>query len=201
MPGRYAKRETNSAFLGPAEIPVTETPVTEGSDPLVEGAVAESVPVKDEVRTDYEAAVQMLKEEKYESGIALLLKVTERKPDWMTAQIDLGIAYSRSGDIERAEAGLLKVLEAHPDAAAYNELGLLQRRRKEFAKARTSYEAALTQAADSRDAHRNLGILCDLYLGDYTCALEHYEAYSRLAPDDPEVVKWIADVRNRKEKR
>ena len=114
------------------------------------------------------------------------------------AHIDLGIAYARTGDLDHAEASLHKALELNPrHPAAYNELGLVQRRKGEFAKARASYEAALAQFADFHYAHRNLAILCDLYLGDYTCAMEHYEAYSRLVPDDAEVAKWIADLRNR----
>ena len=210
MPGRYAKHETDSAFLAAFNSHVDETPVSEAPDPssnegLAENeALTESAPVKDEVLADYEEAVRLLKEAKYEPGIAKLVKVIEKKPELTAAQIDLGIAYARAGDIEQAEASLNKVVESHPDAAAYNELGLLQRRKKEFAKARASYEMALKESADFRHAHKNLGILCDLYIGDNGCALEHYESYSKLVPEDTEVAKWIADLRNRasrKEKR
>jgi Flp pilus assembly protein TadD len=151
-----------------------------------------------EVRADYEAAVRMLEEARYEPAIALLIEVTERAPDVTAAHIALGIAYARSGDLDSAETSLQKSLELNPQhPAAYNELGLVQRRKGLFAESRASYEAALAQFADFHYAHRNLAVLCDLYIGDDACALEHYEAYSRLVPEDVEVDKWIADLRNR----
>ena len=60
------------------------------------------------MRATFQSAMSMLKEERYEPGIALLLKITEKMPSLTAAHIDLGMAYARTGDLDRAEGSLNK---------------------------------------------------------------------------------------------
>jgi tetratricopeptide (TPR) repeat protein len=164
-----------------------------------EGFVITEVPRMDEAsRRDFELAVARLNEQDYSKAIDLLKKVIEGSPKATAPYIDIAIAYEHIGEPEQAEADLktaLTLVPAHP--AASNEYGLLCRKAGRFAEARKVYEKALARFPDYYPIHRNLGILCDLYLNDPESALKHYEIYSEAKPEDRQVKLWIADLRAR----
>jgi Tfp pilus assembly protein PilF len=164
-----------------------------------EGFVITEVPHIDETtRKDFDRAVAMLKDQKYDDAIDLLKKIIEQSPGVTAPYIDIAIAYQHINKLEQAEAYLKtaqKLFPEHP--VVCNEYGLLYRKTGRFAEARAIYEKAIARFPDYYPLHRNLGILCDLYLNDPACALRHYEIYSQARPGDKQVKLWIADLHAR----
>jgi Tfp pilus assembly protein PilF len=160
--------------------------------------ITEVARVNEAAHKDFQRAVAMLDKGHYDRAVDLLEKVIEQSPGVTAPHINLAIAYRRLDKLEKAEAHLqtaLDMVPGHP--VACNEYGLLYRQTGRFSEARAIYEAALARFPDYYPVHRNLGILCDIYLNDLQCALQHYEIYGRTRPDDQQVQLWIADLRNR----
>jgi len=99
---------------------------------------------------------------------------------------------------EQAEQHLKKALASIPGhPVASNEYGLLLRKAGRFAESRQIYEKSLAAFPEYYPIHKNLGILCDLYLNDSACAAEHYEIYGKAMPKDQQVKLWLADLKTR----
>lgn len=151
-----------------------------------------------ELRAEFDVAMEAIKVKDYEKGIALLSKVVSISQLFAIPYINLAIAYKKIGKLSDAEDNLKLALKVEPEnPVANNEYALLYRKTGRFTEARQRYEKILEKYPNYIMAHKNLGILCDLYTKDYECALKHYVVYSNVIQDDKTVKIWIADVQKR----
>jgi Tfp pilus assembly protein PilF len=184
---------------------VTQQPVTDQGPSVArledgrQGFVIRETPGMDsESRGEFERAVAMMNDGKNDKAIELLTKVIERSPGVTAPYINMAVACMRTGKLEQAEQHLKTALGLVPNhPVASNEYGLLLRKCGRFKEAREIYEEALASFPDYLPVHRNLGILCDLYLNDPACALKQFEIYSEGMPADAQVKIWIAELRIR----
>jgi tetratricopeptide (TPR) repeat protein len=114
------------------------------------------------------------------------------------AGINVGVIARQTGRLDEAAQALRAVTERTPQSAvAWDELGLTLRAQGKFAEARTAYEHAVAADPNDAAAHRNFGVLLDMYLGEPVAALPQFERYKELSGEDKPVSSWIADLRAR----
>lgn len=154
--------------------------------------------VSGEARADFEAAMAFIKAEENEKGIELLNKVIKETPGNAIPYINLAMVYKKLGKLKLSEDNLKLALNIEPvNPVTHNEYALLYRKTGRFTEARQLYEKILEKHPNFNLAHKNLGILCDLYMKDYECALKQYIIYSDVMQDDKTVKIWIADIQKR----
>ena len=172
--------------------------VKEQADVSTIKAPTSYVDVDSDVELDFKNALTLMGQDKNAQAIVVLKSVIEREQRLPAPYVNIAIAYNKVDDKKAAEENLIKALKldiGHP--VANNELGLLYRKSGKFNAARTAYQNAIKDHPDYLPAKRNLGVLCDLYLHDFDCALEQFESYLELKPDDKTVAIWVADVKRR----
>jgi Flp pilus assembly protein TadD len=174
-PARYARQEQTEALVDDA----TDSP-TAG--------------------TDYGRALALMQAQQYAAAADLLEAVADGEPRLPDVELNLAIAYTQLGRDVDAELAVGQVLAHMPESSvAHNLQGILNRRAGRFTQARDAYGQALRLRPDYPMAHINLGILCDIYLQNADCAMQHYEEYLSLsATEDSQVALWIADLEQRR---
>jgi tetratricopeptide (TPR) repeat protein len=148
-------------------------------------------------------AVDLMRAERYGEAVAVLKGLTADGHGFPGPYLNLGIAHLALGAEGPAQEALARAIEIDPgNTVAHNQMGILHRRAGRFQEARQAYEKALARRPDYANAHLNLGILCDLYLQNRDCALEHYQRYQALSGgEDKQVSLWLADLSKRRDAR
>ena len=170
----------------------------QSADVLEVNKTVSHVDIDSDVELDFKNAIVLMQQGNDAQAVTVLESVIEREQRLPAPFVNIAIAYNKLGDTKAAEENLIKALKleiGHP--IANNELGLLYRKAGKFNAARTAYQNAINEHPDYLAAKRNLGVLCDLYMHDFECALEQFEDYLDLKPDDKTVAIWVADVKRR----
>ena len=161
-------------------------------------AVQAGPSVTPHLQAELDSAMALVKAGQHEQAADAFKKLAVALPDNPIPPINLALVYKKLDKLDLAETQLEAALTIEPDnPVAGNELALLYRMTGRFAQARALHEKTLAKYPHFAMAHKNLGVLCDLYLRDYACAIEHYKSYASNAPNDKSVGVWIADLQKR----
>ncbi len=219
-PARYGKTEMLSAsvdaLVPPAPPPppapaVTDPPIAVPADPTSKPApsAAETTPVAPagptynipsapgRATSDFTRALALMRSDPTQAILEFQL-MTQSCPDLPGPYSNLGVLYRNANQLAEAEASLAKATErASWDAQTWTEYGVTLRQAGKFAEARKAYEKAIGVNPSYAPAHRNLGVLLDLFIDDSLTAQSEFETYKALTGEDKPVSGWIAELKSR----
>ncbi|MDB5971875.1 MAG: hypothetical protein JWQ90_4325 [Hydrocarboniphaga sp.] len=177
-PGRYGK----------GELPETSVPAAAAGTAVPPGAI----PL-------FDAAVANLQARNYPAAEAGFKSLIKDYPGLPGAMVNLGLVYRQMNYPADEETALKKAASSFPRfAPAQHQLGVWLRRHGRFSEADDAQALAIAADPGYRGAHYDRGVLNDLYLQRPQQALAEYEKYQSLLPEpDPQVARWIVDLRRR----
>jgi len=120
------------------------------------------------------------------------------QPPYAVALFNGAIIAAKNGRYADADEALAQAAKIAPsNAAILTERGRVLRNLGRFTEAQHAYRAALELDADSVRAHRNLGVLLDLYLGKPDEAVVEWRRAIDLQGGDKQLEGWIAESSHR----
>jgi tetratricopeptide (TPR) repeat protein len=217
-PGRYGKTEMMSASFDalvppPGPVKAPEPVIAVPADPTAKpdpksrnapapapvvpaGPVIPKPPAR--ANTEFTRALTLMRGGDPTQAILEMQVLTQSYPDLSGPYANLGILHRNANQLAEAEAAFAKATErASWDAQTWTEYGLTLRQAGKFAEARAAYEKAIDANPSYAPAHRNLGVLLDLFLEDPVAAQAELETYKTLTGEDKPVSGWLAELRSR----
>jgi len=217
-PGRYGKTEMMSASFDalvppPGPVKAPEPVIAVPADPTTKpdpksktaAAPAPAVPAGPVIpkpparaNSEFTRALALMRGNDPTQAILEMQVLTQSYPDLSGPYANLGILHRNANQLVEAEAAFAKATERAPwDAQTWTEYGLTLRQAGKFAEARAAYQKAIDANPSYAPAHRNLGVLLDLFLEDPVSAQAELETYKTLTGEDKPVSGWLAELRAR----
>ena len=176
---------------------VTESAAPQSPIEQLEQAAAG--PVDPRAQEEFESALAVLRSGELADAKTRFAKLSQRYPELAGPWVNLGYIHLHSGEIDAAEYHFAEALKANPqNCHALNQLGVIARRAGRFADAEKHYAACIDANPNYANAHLNLAILYELYMGRLGEALAAYNEYQLVLPEpDKKVGGWMMDLERR----
>ncbi len=147
----------------------------------------------------FSRARDYMAKENWANAAQILLVITEANPKLSGAWLNLGITFEQQDLSEKAQEAFENAIKANNNnIAAYNQLAVNLREQGKFDESLAIYKKAIDVWEFDVDTHKNLGILYDLYLGEWPAALRHYQTAQQLLAEPDRMLKgWIIDLERR----
>jgi tetratricopeptide (TPR) repeat protein len=115
------------------------------------------------------------------------------------AYLKKAIKAQEQGDAKLAKSYYEEMMDLGAKSPkSLNHYAVFLRSEFEIEEAKGIYQRALKFSPQDTTTHYNLGILYELYLGEFDHALTHYQYYLDYSDvEDKEVKLWVLDLKNR----
>ncbi len=156
-------------------------------------------PIKVGNQVLFERALSLLQSQQYLAAEVLLVELTQSQPELAGPWVNLGYVHLSQQRLEEARSAFSQAIEANPrNCDALNQLGVLARQQGQFDDAEGYYKQCIEAHPSYGNAHFNLAILYELYMGRFSEALVAYQRY-QLSESEPDtrVVGWVMDLERR----
>jgi Flp pilus assembly protein TadD len=165
-------------------------------DANVESAI---IDIPAQAAIDFKLAIEHMNNNKLGLAEAAFIKMSNEYPLLSGPYANLGVIYSQSNDWDKAVSMLEKASERNQkNIKILNQLGYVYRQKGAFKKAENQYLTSIKYASDDASAYLNLGILYDIYMGEFAKASKFYLHYQGLQETpDRRVAGWIVDINRR----
>lgn len=167
--------------------------------PLPNPYLSQAKSVNSTSQKQFKQALAAFKAKQYAKARRLFVALSQAQPQLSGPYLNLALLAVKQKQPQQAQQYFQQAIKANgQNIYAYSEYAYWLRQQGKFDEAKLQLQQALEVWPDYPTAHRNLGILLDLYQGQGEQALLHYKKYqSLLAKPDRLVRAWIVDLERR----
>lgn len=154
-------------------------------------------------KTEFTRIQSLIKNGRSNEAITALTKMRQDYPKLSGPAVNLALLYWKQKNYAQAQTAFEQaqgINKYNPDA--YTQYAIMLREQGKFTEAEAQYLKALAVWPHNYQAHRDLGVLYDLYLVQPEKALQHFTLCDQLSAEPNKEIKgWIIELNRRLNKK